>query len=86
LAALANPKYSKSKPAGIADDLKSYITSWTANFSRCDGMDKRRLACPKALAFSKSVVANSFSNLPATAQLPARVKLIYVKFPSASPK
>jgi hypothetical protein len=44
LAAIVNQKISNRKRRLIANDLRHYIISWTAAFSRCDGMEKRKTA------------------------------------------
>jgi hypothetical protein len=45
LAAIRKPEYSSAKRKIIASDLRSYVSSWTANFSRCAGMANRKKTC-----------------------------------------
>jgi hypothetical protein len=73
LAAIANPACSKSDRNRIADDLKHYVISWTAGFSRCTGMADRKKACllqlQKVLALAHEVGAKknlSVGSQPAT--------------------
>jgi len=42
-ATIKNPCQSDFMRRAKARDLKGYIASWTANFSRCDGMAERRV-------------------------------------------
>jgi hypothetical protein len=61
LAAIANPACSQSKRNRIADDLRDYVSNWTASFSRCAGMADRKKKCliqiQKVLALAHEVGA-----------------------------
>jgi hypothetical protein len=87
LAAIRKPECSSGKRKIIAADLRSYVSSWTANFSRCAGMANRKKKCldqlqdPLALAQKGGPRKRCEPLLPKwTEQFPF-VKFTWVRFP-----
>jgi hypothetical protein len=87
LAAIRKPEYSSPKRNIIASDLRVYVDSWTASFSRCAGMANRKKTClgqlqdALALAQKGGTKKNREPLLPKwTEQFPF-VKFTWVRFP-----
>jgi hypothetical protein len=91
LAAIKKPLCSNSRRKLIADELKDYVTSWTASFSRCNGMANRRQACllqihntlELAQAGAKEETFK-WLELLFDSPTPPKFKLNFVKFPRVS--
>ena len=77
LATITNAACSGKWRKTVAEELKSYISSWTSNFSRCTGIEDRKKQCiakvhhALAAACSKSALAPGAPNVIGTINIAA---------------